>query len=224
MKSFLVAMLLYPDIQKKAQAELDSVIGRERLPTLGDRPNLPFIDATCKEVLRWRPVSPRSQMAPHVMYLMSLAAIPHAVTEDDVYAGFFIPKGGSCFLNKSAQCWPTYMFSGAMVLGNTWWVTFVTLSYIASMFFRMTLHDPPFYPDPDVFKPERFLNLDGSLRGDLVLVSAFGYGKRICPGRHFADATLFISVALFLSVFNIERGKDGVAKLSDYTFSGFIIR
>jgi len=58
MKSFLVAMLLYPDIQKKAQAELDSVIGRERLPTFEDRPNLPFIDAVCKEVLRWRPVTP----------------------------------------------------------------------------------------------------------------------------------------------------------------------
>src|SRR5712675_1137527 len=77
-----------------------------------------------------------SQMAPHVMDLMSLAAVPHAVTEDDVYAGFFIPKGGSCFLNKSAQCWPTYIFSGAMVLGNTWWVTFVTLSYNASMYFQ----------------------------------------------------------------------------------------
>jgi len=58
MKSFLVAILLYPDVQKKAQAELDSVIGRERLPTLEDRPNLPFIDAVCKEVLRWRPATP----------------------------------------------------------------------------------------------------------------------------------------------------------------------
>jgi cytochrome P450 len=53
-----VAMLIYPDIQKRAQNELDSVIGRERLPTFEDRPKLPFIDAVCKEVLRWRPVSP----------------------------------------------------------------------------------------------------------------------------------------------------------------------
>jgi cytochrome P450 len=58
MKSFFVAMILWPDVQKKAQDELDSVIGRDRLPTFEDRPMLPFIDAVCKETLRWRPVSP----------------------------------------------------------------------------------------------------------------------------------------------------------------------
>jgi len=79
MKSFILAMLLHPDVQEKAQGELDLVIGRERLPTFEDRPNLPFIDAVCKEVLRWRPVTP--------------LAVPHAVTEDDVYAGFFHTKG-----------------------------------------------------------------------------------------------------------------------------------
>ena len=51
-------MLLYPDIQRKAQDELDSAVGRERLPTFEDRPGLPFVDAICKEVLRWRPISP----------------------------------------------------------------------------------------------------------------------------------------------------------------------
>jgi cytochrome P450 len=56
--TFFVAMLLYPDIQKKAHDELDSVIGRERLPTFEDRPRLPFIDAVCKETLTWRPVAP----------------------------------------------------------------------------------------------------------------------------------------------------------------------
>jgi cytochrome P450 len=55
---FIVAMLVYPDVQKTAQAELDSVIGRERLPTFQDRPRLPFIEAVCKEVLRWHPVTP----------------------------------------------------------------------------------------------------------------------------------------------------------------------
>jgi cytochrome P450 len=51
-------MMLSPDIQKRAQAELDSVIGRARLPTFEDRPRLPFVDAVCREVLRWRPVAP----------------------------------------------------------------------------------------------------------------------------------------------------------------------
>lgn len=58
MLSFVLAMLHYPDIQKKAQIELDSVVGRERLPTFEDRPRLPLIDALCKEVMRWRPVTP----------------------------------------------------------------------------------------------------------------------------------------------------------------------
>ena len=58
MKTFILAMLLYPEIQRKAQDELDVVTGRERLPTFEDRPRLPFVDAVCKEVLRWRPVTP----------------------------------------------------------------------------------------------------------------------------------------------------------------------
>lgn len=58
MLSFVLAMLHYPDVQRKAQIELDSVVGRERLPTFEDRPRLPLIDALCKEVMRWRPVTP----------------------------------------------------------------------------------------------------------------------------------------------------------------------
>jgi hypothetical protein len=58
MKSFFVAMIIWPDIQKKAQDELDSVIGRDRLPTFVDRPRLPFVDAVYKETMRWRPVTP----------------------------------------------------------------------------------------------------------------------------------------------------------------------
>jgi cytochrome P450 len=56
--SLFLAALLHPDIQKRAQEELDAVTGRERLPTFDDRPRLPFVDAVCKEVMRWRPVIP----------------------------------------------------------------------------------------------------------------------------------------------------------------------
>src|SRR5579863_7015604 len=86
------------------------------------------------------------------------------------------------------------------------------------------LHDPALYPDPDAFKPERFLNANGSVRDDPVLTSAFGFGKRICPGRHFVDATLFIVVASLLSVFNIERARDTEDLPSDYAYTGFLIR
>ena len=74
--------------------------------------------------------------------------------------------------------------------------------------FRAILHNPDLYPDPEEFKPERFLNEDGSVRDDPTLVSAFGIGKRICPGRHFVDATLFIVASSVLSVFNVTKAKD----------------
>ena len=62
--SFLVAALLRPEIQTIAQEELDTVTGRERLPTLEDRPRLPYIDAVYREVLRWRPVLPLGELLP----------------------------------------------------------------------------------------------------------------------------------------------------------------
>jgi hypothetical protein len=55
---FLLAMVLYPDAQKRAQAEIDSVIGRDRLPTFEDRASLPYVDAIERETFRWNPVLP----------------------------------------------------------------------------------------------------------------------------------------------------------------------
>lgn len=76
------------------------------------------------------------------------------------------------------------------------------------------------YPEPDAFRPERFINADGSLRDDSVLTAAFGFGKRVCPGRHFVDASLFIVVASILSVFKIEKGKDYGVVPDAYPFTG----
>jgi len=70
------------------------------------------------------------------------------------------------------------------------------------------LHNPETYPDPDEFKPERFLNKDGTFRDDPALALAFGVGKRICPGRHLVDATLFIVASSVLSVFNVTKARD----------------
>jgi cytochrome P450 len=70
------------------------------------------------------------------------------------------------------------------------------------------LHDPEIYPDPEEFKPERFLDKDGAFQDDPAIPMAFGAGKRICPGRHFVDATLFIVISSVLSVFNVTKRKD----------------
>ena len=74
---------------------------------------------------------------------------------------------------------------------------------------RGMLHDPVAYPEPFSFKPERFLASDGSFRDDPLLASAFGFGRRLCPARHFVDSTLFISISCILATFDVGTPKDG---------------
>ncbi|KAJ7616525.1 cytochrome P450 [Roridomyces roridus] len=71
LRGFLLAMSMYPEIQARAQEEIDLVVGAEaRLPILADRGRLPYIEALCKEVLRWHVIAP---------------AVPHRTSEDFVY-------------------------------------------------------------------------------------------------------------------------------------------
>jgi cytochrome P450 len=56
--SFFLAMLVYPDVQSRAQAEVDRVVGTNRLPELGDRKELPYVEGVVNECLRWLPVAP----------------------------------------------------------------------------------------------------------------------------------------------------------------------
>ena len=79
------AMITHPDAQRRAHAELDTVVGRSRTPRFSDAPSLPYIQALVKEVLRWRPALALS--------------LPHSTTEDDWYNGMFIPKGTLCLAN-----------------------------------------------------------------------------------------------------------------------------
>ena len=51
-------MMLYPEVQKRAQSELDEVVGRDRLPTFEDRDRLPYIANVVKETFRWKAVAP----------------------------------------------------------------------------------------------------------------------------------------------------------------------
>jgi cytochrome P450 len=55
---FLLAMVLHPDVQGKAQADIDRVVGKDRLPDFNDRPMLPYMDAIMRETLRWNPTIP----------------------------------------------------------------------------------------------------------------------------------------------------------------------
>ncbi|KAH9478084.1 Cytochrome P450 monooxygenase 208 [Psilocybe cubensis] len=150
--TFIYLMVCNPDIQRKAQAEIDSVLGGKRLPTYEDRPCMPYNEAIYREVLRWRP--PGS------------VGVPHCSIEDDFYDGYFIPKGST-------------------LLGNIWAMT----------------HDETRYENPMSFNPERFFNPDGTLNDD-DRIMAFGFGRRVCIGKHVASATVIPAV------FNLEKARD----------------
>jgi cytochrome P450 len=72
-------MITHPEVQKRAQEEIDCVVGTTRLPDLSDRHQLPYIDAIYRELLRYNPPA--------------FLGLPHTLTVDDVYEGFFLPKG-----------------------------------------------------------------------------------------------------------------------------------
>ena len=55
-------MTLHPEAQRKAQAEIDRVVGNDRFPTLDDQSDLPYLDALMQEVLRWNPVAPLGKL------------------------------------------------------------------------------------------------------------------------------------------------------------------
>ncbi|KAG6330774.1 hypothetical protein ID866_8315 [Astraeus odoratus] len=81
---FYLAMTLYPHVMKKAQAELDVVVGTERLPTFADRPSLPYLEALFTELLRWHCPAPMTMRCTRV---------------DDTYEGHFIPAGSYVLVN-----------------------------------------------------------------------------------------------------------------------------
>jgi len=87
--TFILAMLIYPNVQRKAKQELDSIIGLDRLPNFSDKPNLAYLSAIIKEVLRWNPIAP--------------IGFPHLTTEEDIYEGYYIPKGCSVLPNIYAM-------------------------------------------------------------------------------------------------------------------------
>lgn len=76
---FVAAMGVFPEVQRKAQAELDNVIGPSRLPDMDDYDSLPYIRSVALESMRWMPVVP--------------FGLSHMVIADDEYKGHRIPKG-----------------------------------------------------------------------------------------------------------------------------------
>ncbi|KAF5355241.1 hypothetical protein D9758_006004 [Tetrapyrgos nigripes] len=176
---WLFAMCLHPELQKRAQAEIDAVVGHHRLPTFADSPHLPYCHAMAKEALRWRPVDP--------------LGMPHYTIEDDWYEGMFIPKG-------------------TVLLANVWHLN----------------RDPGLYgPDAHLYNPDRWLDANGKLGKGPVDAkedghTSYGFGRRICVGRHVADNSLFINIATMLWAMNIE--KQGTVDIKNVIEDGLVVR
>ncbi|CUA73278.1 O-methylsterigmatocystin oxidoreductase [Rhizoctonia solani] len=90
-KSFFLMACLYPEAAKKAQGEIDSVVGRERIPNLQDRPALPYTEAFVQEIMRMFPPAP--------------LGLAHLTTEDIEFQGYQIPKGTT--INANICAWIT---------------------------------------------------------------------------------------------------------------------
>ncbi|THH10179.1 hypothetical protein EW146_g8452 [Bondarzewia mesenterica] len=176
---WMLAMIAYPEVQKRAQAELDAVVGHDRLPTFADFEHLPYIRAMVKEALRWRPIDP--------------VGLPHRLMEDDWYEGHFIPKG-------------------TIVIANVWHLN----------------RDPEIYgEDAAHFNPARHLDKEGNVAPgppDTKEEShvTYGFGRRLCVGRHVANNSLFIDIAIMLWAMNIEREVDENGKPTPLDVDGCI--
>lgn len=85
MQLFFLAMSIHTDVQRKAQAEIDHVIGSGRLPTLVDRANLPYVSALVSEVLRWHVIAP--------------LGLPHVTSAESTVGGYRIPKDSTIIPN-----------------------------------------------------------------------------------------------------------------------------
>ncbi|SJL15448.1 related to Cytochrome P450 [Armillaria ostoyae] len=154
MQSFILFMLSHPAVLEKVRAEIDSVVGPDRMPTFDDEPNLPYFVACIKETLRRRP--------PTIM------GIPHSADEDEVYNGYFIPKG-------------------ATVIGNVWAIHMDPARYP-----NPTAFQPERFYVPG--KPTRWASGPDQDRDHYV----FGWGRRFCQGSYIAEASLFIVLSRLL--------------------------
>lgn len=86
LNSFFLAMSMFPEVQRKAQEEIDSIVGTGKLPTFDHRDQLPYINLVVEEALRWHPIVPMP--------------LPHASDKEDSINGYHIPKGCILLANE----------------------------------------------------------------------------------------------------------------------------
>ncbi|MED6122910.1 hypothetical protein PIB30_044344 [Stylosanthes scabra] len=150
----LARMVLHPEMQTKAQCEIDEVVG-SRPVSNNDIPNLPYLQCIVKEILRVHPPGP----------LLSWARLA---------------IGDVCIGDKLIP-------AGTTAMVNMWAIT----------------HNANVWSEPDVFKPERFMEMerDMNIMGCDLRLAPFGAGRRVCPGKSMGLATVHLWFAQLLQGF-----------------------
>ncbi|KAI0872055.1 cytochrome P450 2C3 [Hypoxylon argillaceum] len=178
-QSFLLAMLHYPEWQRKLQSEIDQVCGGD-CPQWEHREKLPLLRAVVKEVIRWRPPVP--------------TGIPHAITKDDVYNGYFIPAGATIHALEWAMTRDEKMYPDGDEFNPARWL------------------DPayPTYKGPLTTHPK----LNG--------FSQFGFGRRTCQGIPLVEQDLYLAMGGMAWAFDIRKkrradGSEVPVHWNDYT-------
>ncbi|PSN73010.1 putative cytochrome P450 [Corynespora cassiicola Philippines] len=166
-RAWLAAMALFPEKQRKAQEEIDRVIGNDRLPGDGDAVNLVYVRQMVQELHRWATVAP--------------LGITHAASKPIEWRGYTIPQGAGLIYNT------------------------------------MAIHfNEERYPEPQSFVPERWEGKLEMAAENSVGVSSelftFGAGRRICPGQHLAERSIFLVISNFLWAFEISQAVDADGK------------
>ncbi|OJD32330.1 cytochrome p450 [Diplodia corticola] len=221
----LLALVTHPHVLAAAHAELDAVVGPDRLPTFADEPGLPYMRALVKEVLRWRPVAVLGG-TPH-----ATTAADDVVVDHDIYPPY--PSSSSSSSSdgdgdsdgdkpSGRRTTQTYHIPAhTTVLANSW---------------AINLH-PDYYPHPHLFEPLRFHPDPARRPASLTPLlphpsnssptspghSSFGWGRRICPGAGLAANGVFVALARLLWAFDVAGVEGAVYDPMAYT-DGFNIR
>ncbi|KAG1844439.1 cytochrome P450 [Suillus tomentosus] len=108
-----------------------------------------------------------------------------------------------CFAHRATKdiIWKNYLIpAGTTVIGNHWAIA----------------NDPEVFPEPHTFNPQRWIDDAGRVRGDLRFFT-FGFSRRVCPGQHVANRSVFITTALILWAFRLSENP--AAKIDTLAFS-----
>ncbi|KAL1745669.1 cytochrome P450 [Schizophyllum fasciatum] len=164
LRNWLLLVAAHPEVQAKAQDEIDRVVGEGRMPEYKDAEDMPYLRAIIQEAHRFRNIVP--------------LGLPHRAMRDLRYKDYLIPQGATILANLHGL-------------------------------FR----DPELFDDPYTFNPERYMLSEhgtkpGINNSDVRTSVIFGFGRRICPGMHLANATALLVAMKLLWAFEFRAPLD----------------